>query len=315
MAFHKEKSQAGRRRNLGRREIRFTTRSLRYNACDWLTIHETEQVYVPSTVEAHINDDNNVEVSTVNVAMLSLARDVGTHAIIDGDTLPCFDAAEGLLPNVYFEKTSDGWNVLDYATSRRVPDNHDLNKRHGLQGPIDDAFMDAFVCVIGAEETPDTAHAGWAAWTLKRFEHEFDKWLRAEIRTVKDTDVSPEMMAQNNLILFGDPSSNTVLRKILPQLPIQWTEDEITVAGQSFATDTHGLSMIYPNPLNPRRYVVINSGHTFHESDFRASNSWLFPRLGDIAVQKYSRNSDGSYAEEIVWAANFNARWALSDAE
>ena len=315
MAFHKEKSQAGRRRNLGRREIRFTTRSLRYNACDWLTIHETEHVYVPSTVEAHINDDNNVEVSTVNVAMLSLARAVGTHAIIDGDTLPCYDAAEGLLPNVYFEKTSDGWTVLDYATSKLVPENHDLNKRHGLQGPIDDAFMDAFVCVTGSEEPSDETHADWAAWTRRRFEHEFDKWMRAMVRIVKDTEVSQELIAQNNLILFGDPSSNSVLRKILPQLPIQWTDDEITVGGQSFATATHGLSMIYPNPLNPRRYVVINSGHTFHESDFKASNSWLFPRLGDIAVQKFSRTSGGSYAEEIVWAANFNAHWALSDAE
>jgi len=98
-------------------------------------------------------------------------------------------------------------------------------------------------------------------------------------------------------------------------LPVQWTEDEIIVGGKSFAADSHGLSMIYPNPLNPRRYVVINSGHTFHDNDFKASNSWLFPRLGDIAVQKFSRNSDGSYAEEIVWAASFNAHWALSAAE
>jgi hypothetical protein len=314
MTFHKEKSQAGRRRNLGRREIRFTTRSLRYNTCDWVTIHEMEQVYVPSTVDARLID-GNVEVSTVNVALLSLARDAGTHAIIDGDMLPCYDAAEGLLPNVYFKKTPDGWIVQDYEASKLVPENLDLNKRHGLQGPIDDAFMDAFVCVTGTEEPRERSHAGWVAWTLRRFRIEFDKWMRAEVRVVRDKEVSPELIAQNNLILFGDPSSNAVLRKILPQLPVQWTDDEITVGGRSFAADTHSLSMIYPNPLNPRRYVVINSGHTFHESDFRASNSWLFPRLGDIAVQKFSRNSDGSYAEETVWAANFNAHWALSETE
>ncbi|MEO1980970.1 MAG: prolyl oligopeptidase family serine peptidase [Fuerstiella sp.] len=310
MAFHAEKSLAGRRRNLGRRDIHFTTRSLRYNACDWLTIHETEQVYVPSTVDARMNEEN-VEVSTVNVAMLSLARDVGARAVIDGDTLPCYDAAEGLLPNVYFEKTSDGWTVLDYEASKLVPDNLDRNKRHGLHGPIDDAFMGAFLCVTGSGATPDKAHADWVAWTLQRFKHEFDKWMRAEVRTVRDSEVSPEMIAQNNLILFGDPSSNAVLQKILPKLPIQWVGDEITVGGQSFHTDTHALSMIYPNPLNPRKYVVINSGHTFHEKDFRASNSWLFPRLGDVAVQKFSQNADGSYSEEIIWAANFDARWTL----
>ncbi|MCP4511015.1 MAG: prolyl oligopeptidase family serine peptidase [Fuerstiella sp.] len=314
MTFHKEKSQAGRRRNLGRREIRFTTRSLRYNTCDWVTIHEMEQVYVPSTVDARLID-GNVEVSTVNVALLSLARDAGTHAIIDGDMLPCYDAAEGLLPNVYFKKTSDGWIVQDYEASKLVPENLDLNKRHGLQGPIDDAFMDAFVCVTGTEEPRERSHAGWVAWTLRRFRIEFDKWMRAEVRVVRDKEVSAELKAQSTLMLCGDRSPTAVLRNIRPRLPVQWTDDEITVGGRSFAADTHSLSMIYPNPLNPRRYVVINSGHTFHESDFRASNSWLFPRLGDIAVQKFSRNSDGSYAEETVWAANFNAHWALSETE
>jgi hypothetical protein len=42
--------------------------------------------------------------------------------------------------------------------------------------------------------------------------------------------------------------------------------------------------IVYPNPLNPRRYVVINSGHTFGEDDFRGTNAWLYPRLGDYSV-------------------------------
>jgi len=29
---------------------------------------------------------------------------------------------------------------------------------------------------------------------------------------------------------------------------------------------------------------VINSGHTFAEKDFRGTNAWLFPRLGDYSV-------------------------------
>ncbi|MEZ6145503.1 MAG: hypothetical protein R3B91_08840 [Planctomycetaceae bacterium] len=69
--------------------------------------------------------------------------------------------------------------------------------------------------------------------------------------------------------------------------------------------------MIYPNPLNPKRYVVVNSGHTMHENDFRSSNAWLFPRLGDIAVQRYERQADGSYQEETVWADLFDTAWNL----
>jgi hypothetical protein len=33
-----------------------------------------------------------------------------------------------------------------------------------------------------------------------------------------------------------------------------------------------------------KRYVVLNSGHTFGEADFRGTNAWLYPRLGDYSV-------------------------------
>ena len=42
--------------------------------------------------------------------------------------------------------------------------------------------------------------------------------------------------------------------------------------------------MIYPNPLNPNKYVVLNSGHTFGEKDFKGTNALLYPRWGDYAV-------------------------------
>jgi hypothetical protein len=42
--------------------------------------------------------------------------------------------------------------------------------------------------------------------------------------------------------------------------------------------------LIAPNPLNPAHYVVFNSGHTFHEDEFKGSNALLYPRLADIAV-------------------------------
>lgn len=312
MAFHQEKSKAGRRRNLGRKHIRFTTKTLKYNSCDWVTIEEMEQVYEPATVEAKIGDNGHVAVTTSNIAVLSLARDVGTLAIIDGESLPCHDAAQGLLPNVFYEKTSRGWIVQTYEESREFEDNPGTHKRHNLQGPIDDAFMSRFVCVRGTGKSQNENHQAWADWTFNRFRSEFDKWLRADVPIVDDTALDEDMTAGSNLILFGDPTSNSVLKKILPGLPIKWTRDTLTINGQSFSTNDHAVTLIFPNPLNPSKYVVINSGHTFHEADFKNSNSWLFPRLGDIAVQKFTKNDDGSFDEKIVWADNFNSGWRFS---
>ena len=44
--------------------------------------------------------------------------------------------------------------------------------------------------------------------------------------------------------------------------------------------------LIQPNPLAAGRYVVLNSGHTFHEKELASLNYLLFPRLGDWAVLK-----------------------------
>ena len=41
--------------------------------------------------------------------------------------------------------------------------------------------------------------------------------------------------------------------------------------------------LIYPNPLNPKKYVVLNSGFTFREYDY-LNNARQVPKLPDWAV-------------------------------
>jgi len=85
----------------------------------------------------------------------------------------------------------------------------------------------------------------------------------------------------------------------------------IRIGDQEWSARDHGVSLIFPNPLNPAKYVVLNSGHTFHEKDFRSSNAWLFPRLGDIAIQKISRGDSADFTEQTVHADVFDAAWRL----
>jgi hypothetical protein len=62
--------------------------------------------------------------------------------------------------------------------------------------------------------------------------------------------------------------------------------------------------MIYPNPSDPDHYVVLNSGLTFGEKEFKGTNALLYPRLGDYAV---IRKSDGV----VVSAGIFDEQWRL----
>ena len=156
-------------------------------------------------------------------------------------------------------------------------------KRHGLQGPIDDAFMDSFVFVrpTGPEKQP--AVKKWVKSELDRAIREWRRQFRGEARVKDDSAITDADIAGANLVLWGSPESNSVLKRIADKLPIHWEADRIVVGKQSFSADHHALILICPNPLNPERYVVLNSGFTYREYDY-LNNARQIPRLPDWAI-------------------------------
>jgi hypothetical protein len=124
----------------------------------------------------------------------------------------------------------------------------------------------------------------WTDRRLRRFADDWRQFLRGEVRIKKDTELTPGDIEGHHLILFGDPGSNRVLARLLKDLPLRWTESEIGLGGRTFSARDHVPVLIAANPVNPLRYVVVNSGHTFGAPEFRGTNALLFPRLGDYAV-------------------------------
>ena len=60
-----------------------------------------------------------------------------------------------------------------------------LQKRHGLQGPIDDAFMDRFVMV---RPTGEPANAKVGTWVESEMKHAVEHWrkqFRGEIKPIE----------------------------------------------------------------------------------------------------------------------------------
>ena len=108
-----------------------------------------------------------------------------------------------------------------------------------------------------------------------------------------------------NLVLFGDPQSNAIIGRINDKLPVRWSGEDIVVGDQRFPARDHTLAMVYPNPSDPDHYVVLNSGLTMGEKEFKGTNALLFPRLGDYAV---IRKSDGA----VVLAGFFDEQWRLA---
>jgi hypothetical protein len=186
-----------------------------------------------------------------------------------------------------------------------------LRKTHGRQGPIDDAFLESFLCVRPTGAPRQKLAQRYALAALDRFAGDFARWMHGDVRMKDDTAVTAADVEAHHLILFGDPGSNRLLGQIAERLPIRWTADAIAVGKESYAAANHVLVMIYPNPLNPRRYVVVNSGHTFHEAEFRGSNALVYPRLGDFAVLRLDPGQ-AALETSVEQAGLFGERWELA---
>jgi len=299
-------------------KVRFVTYTLRYPSCHWVELLGLERHYHQARVEAE-RVENGWVVKTANVQSLRLALWNGAtqepvSVTINGQKLENvrpYLARSGDL-DVYLESRSGKWgSVLPerMRTDRlRTP-----RKSHGLQGPIDDAFVAPFLCVRGTGKGWHEATENYANANLERFQAEWSKYLRGNLPVKDDTKVTAEDIATRHLILFGDPSSNSLIEQVLPRLPLTWTSKAIGLAGKVYDAASHVPVLIYPSPLNSGRYVVLNSGHTFHAAEFQGTNALLYPRLGDHAILKLAGNKKDPLGIEVQIAGLFDDLWQLPE--
>lgn len=303
---------AARGRDAAPRRVSLTTPTLKYNRQAWVTVEALGRHWDKATVEAQLVGDDRVELQTKNVTALALEMPAGRApftlgrpitVVIDGQKLAGPRPGSDRSWTARFVRAGARWQA-------GAPPAEELRKRHDLQGPIDDAFMDSFVVVTPGSGAWSPAVSRWSDGEQLRFIREWRRQFRGEPRVRRDKDLSAEEIASHNLILWGDPGNNTVLAQIAARLPIQWTREAIVVGKQRHATDKHTLAAIYPNPLNPRRYVVLNSGFTFREYDY-LNNARQIPKLPDWAILDVSPPPDARRPAAIVDAGFFGERWEL----
>lgn len=304
---------AARGRDLLPRTVRLITHSLRYNTQAWVSVEGMAQHWEPARVEARINlDDNEIAVTATNVTALRFDMPSGLCPL--DPNVPITVAINGDKITTRPPQTDRSWTaslVLRGPAWRfeALPEG-DLRKRHGLQGPIDDAFMDAFLMVLPTGD-PMTADTG--AWVRKESEHALEHWrrhYRGDAKRKNDTEVSDADIAANNLVLWGDPSSNRLLARIADRLPIRWTPSGLQVGARQFNAASHMPVLIFPNPLNPSRYVVLNSGFTFREYDY-LNNARQNPKLPDWAIIDVSKPATPRTPGGIAAAGFFGERWEV----
>ncbi len=283
------------------KRVRFVLFSLRFNQMKWVTVDALEQHWERATVEAEL-DDGTATIATRGIAGITLALPAGTSVVLDGKRFEG-DPSVPLL----FAKSNGRW---DRGSAPRAAVGAWV-KTHGLQGPIDDAFMESFLFV---KPTGTAMNAKAGAWVEDELTYATGQWRRqhrGEPRVKNDSAVSGSDIAQHNLILFGDPQSNTILAAVADQLPIQWTAAGIVAGGKTWAVDQYAPAFIFPNPLNPKRYIVVNSGFTFALVG-GASNSQQTPKLPDWAILAMSVPRSERLEKGVSDANFFDERWKMA---
>ncbi|HEV3006462.1 MAG TPA: prolyl oligopeptidase family serine peptidase, partial [Pirellulales bacterium] len=265
--------------------VQMTTCTLKYNRMQWVTIDGLIEHWRPARVEAVLSEENTAEIETDNVTDLTLEFRPGFAPFDNDQHVKIFieeDELEAPQP-----RSDRSWRVAlhhhDGHWHLGPREGDGLRKRHDLQGPIDDALMDSFIFVRPSQKPAHEALGAWADAELERAIEHWRRHFRGEARVKLDRDIDDDDIASANLILWGDPSSNAVLGRIAGDLPIGWNDKQISIGKQKFPSATHALIAIYPNPLNPKRYVVLNSSFTFREYAY-LNNARQVPKLPDWAV-------------------------------
>jgi hypothetical protein len=150
-------------------------------------------------------------------------------------------------------------------------------------------------------------------WVTSEFAHARQEWrrhYRGDVVVRNADQVSADDIENKNLILFGTAASNPLIAKIVDQLPLSWKDKELVVGSHKFDSSKFVPALVYPNPLNPKRYVVINSGFTFREYAY-LNNARQIPMLPDWAIIDATAGRNSQFPGKIAASGFFDEAWKV----
>ena len=262
-------------------EVKFYTNTLQFNQAYWVTLDRLTRHNADATVTATYKD-GSLHVTTSNIDAVTfrtsdipapkgskIAVSIDGHAVESG---PLPDAA-------HFSKAGGQWKLGEWPATGIV-------KRHGLQGPIGDAFNSHFLAVYG-EGDKDLAIAELDA--IRNPQGPFD--INADFPMKAAAKVTQADIESCNLILFGTPESNTVVKRIAPSLPSSLVRP--------------GTIFIYPNPESPTHYVVVWNAKLLSAPGKGLFGGWIMPLN---LLPDYVEVKDG----QVLSGGHFDNEWKLA---
>jgi hypothetical protein len=219
------------------KRVLYTIESLHNPRAYWVKIDGREDENLLATVDASVEGQTifvktrNVEAYSLDIAQSPACPNQPVEIIENGKSL-------GFVTSRIFTKKPTAYTTSAYVKNCR------------LCGPVSDAFREPYAVVYG--KSPGN--------------EEFSKTLK-DVATLlangglcfDDANVPGQLTDSHNLILVGTPESNVWLSKICKYLPVQIKDNYLVADGGPYKGRDIGFILIYPNPINPEKYVVVFS--------------------------------------------------------
>ncbi|MDX9753562.1 MAG: prolyl oligopeptidase family serine peptidase [bacterium] len=263
----------------------------------WLHIDELKEIRRFGTVKIHAEADG-VQVESKNVQRLTLT--VPSHFYPHGALVPiCINKQEvfrGVLDGSPLAFAADGqaWAATNQPYQPRL-----LPGKSGLYSVFDDRQI--FV-------HEDSRDERIAAEARKLAVQRSVSWAWADVRwdVLPESKLTPAHHADYNVILFATTQS-PFLQTFAGALPFQMAEGGITFADRWIEPD-QALTLIYPNPANPSRYILLNIACTLEG----------LKGLRPFSIQRRSlllecEGDFGIWSKEgkMLWGGLFDKHWQV----
>ncbi len=228
-------------RRMAPRCIKLRAESHRGAKAYWARIDRFADYSKMAELEAAALDDGRIVVRAENVAAYSLLLD--ETPFLPGQKIR-IESNETLMAETV-ERKSIAFELSPAPQGA-------MRKSQGLSGPITEAFHGAQLYVYGTANPAIADMLRHAALQACRWPG-FD--LRIPVKA--DREVGEDDIAEANLHLFGGPAANRLLAQMRFSFSYGMDEGCFRIADKRYGDPDHVCQFVFPNPLNPKRYVAV----------------------------------------------------------
>lgn len=240
------------------RRVLIRSALLQYGKSYWVRIDRLSRILGFGRIDARVVSPTKINVDTDDIGAFTLTVspnlvDTSRPLTIMVDGAAAYQGDVPASGRLHLRRRRSTW-----AAATEPPAG--LRKTADIEGPIRHVEMVSFVVVYGTQGDPEIARADKEE--AEDFAASWKSRYHSPCRVKPDTEVTDDDIARYSLVLFGAPGSNRITAAIANSLPLQFEGDAITLGSQRYQGRNPCAAFVYPNPLNPARYVLVYAGLT-----------------------------------------------------